>query len=108
ETVSSLAARVGDAGVIRLEAPEWNDLIARISSHAPATREAGGGLSLPPDHAFPLFQDDSSWFSQSLLEQTASRMTIATASWPRVSFDAWWSQARALVEPVADAPDSLT
>jgi len=50
---------------------------------------------LPIGHASALHDNENSFYAIAVLGDTADTLTIATASWPKTSFDSWWSTTRA-------------
>jgi hypothetical protein len=57
---------------------------------------------LPTDRVTPLQEAEDRFFVAGVLRREAGCITVATASWPKRSFDDWWGQAREeLVREVA-------
>ena len=57
---------------------------------------------LPVGRVGRLHEDETSVYAIAVLDDAADTLTVATASWPKASFDAWWSNNRAAQASVVD------
>ena len=64
---------------------QWNGTVGRLE------RE----LALPLERPGPLGEDAERFFVHAILEQSDTRLRVATLSWNKTSFDSWWTTVRA-------------
>jgi len=123
EPSHGLSARVVDGVRARsVDRKEWNAVLARLEEgRAPSTASpVPHSATTPSEEGTPardplpigvpgaIQEDEGRFFVQAILEKDARRLRVATVSWPKRSFDDWWSEARtALVtgSPLAVQPD---
>ncbi len=81
---------------IRLDSGTWRREVARLRArfHLESPAE-----DLPLKVFTEVQEDDERFYVQAVLEKDSSRLRLATASWRKRPFDAWWAETKAaLVE----------
>jgi hypothetical protein len=123
EPAGAATRRPGEIAVESKE--EWGRLVARLAGWFGLHPSRGGrrgdprfaarpdravGLDrLPDDRISPLQEAESRFFAAAILRRAPGSITVATASWPRRSFEDWWGEVRdGLVTGVSAQPVGAT
>ncbi len=105
------------AGAVALDAAEWREqqqAIGRVFQRAPAAERQPGapasarrpdGESLPVGVVSGLQEREDGYYVLAVLEQEEGRMRVATVSWRKRPFAAWWAEARRGLSPGQMAGD---
>ncbi len=97
-TVGRAGAAVPEGSVVVLEPEEYHRLLARLA-HAFEVGGDGGDEDLlarvPAGVVSRLEEEDGAFVAFSLVEKKDSSIRLATATWAKQPFDAWWSGVRA-------------
>ena len=78
------------AGVIELDASDWSSWMEEI-----ARRLGSRAESLPVSEMSGLQEDGERFFVTALLSLGEDEAVVASVTWPKRPFDAWWAEARA-------------
>jgi len=91
----------GDPKVRILGEDEWRTEVARLhEAFGLEDLEHGAELARMPDRVMtPLQEDESRFYVLAVLERDSNHLTLATVSWPKVSFDDWWDATRSSLSP---------
>ncbi len=87
---------LGDQKLRILGEDEWRAEVAQLhDAFGLEDVEQGAELAGLPVRVLTSLQEDESRFHVlAVLEQDAGQLRLATVSWPKVSFDAWWDATR--------------
>ncbi|MFN7967536.1 MAG: hypothetical protein U0V87_17815 [Acidobacteriota bacterium] len=89
------------SGQVVLDAQGWNALVSRLSAMWPGNGDSPSPASLPLHQWSPLREASNSFYSVSLTDKGDGRLRVVSASWPKRSFDTWWSNMRDQFSPYA-------
>lgn len=91
---------------ISLNLSEWQELQIQLGLEsplpAPETMEMAYERSSGPDSVrdgLDLEESDSAFFVRQVMEAEEHRVVVNSVSWPKRSFERWWSQARSDMGP---------
>jgi hypothetical protein len=90
--------RLGEDGAERrlvLDSDEWAELAGRLE---------GGTLGAGTGMIGPLREERDRFVVSAILERTPHRVKVASVSWDKRDFDAWWSIARTGFSPTVPEP----
>jgi N-acetylneuraminic acid mutarotase len=79
-------------GFEKVDAAEWSRRIATLAS-----RYATKPDDIPLGRRSSLQEDSDRFFATVIRERSSRSVTIEEVSWPKASFDAWWSEEKASV-----------
>jgi hypothetical protein len=96
------SARMSSVGLRSRAFVGNDDLIAVRDSLRSEFGLGDDGAPLPVGRVGALHENDTSFYAITILEDATDSLTVATASWPKLSFDAWWANNRLAQSAVVD------
>ena len=80
---------VAKPGVIQLESSAFEERVSDLK------RSLGGASgNIVPGRVSRLQEDSGRFYAVSVIALDNSRVRVASVEWPKISFDAWWAEAR--------------
>jgi hypothetical protein len=101
ESVRS-TGHIASNGAVRAEELRSDDREQAIQSAAETFGTIVGDLQV--GRLSGLREDPDRFFVTAIMERSADSLTIATVTWPKVSFDVWWGQVRESLSAVFASP----